>query len=272
MKITEYSKVNAIDDSTVLLIDGNGGTKTILAKDALRAILEVLPQENRRGFFGGKYLGTSVTAAQKAAIKDGSFKGMMIGDYWTINSVNYRIADMDYWWNCGDTSFNQHHLVIVPDSSLYSAAMNDDNITTNGYAGSKMHEENLNDAKTRIKAAFSDMVLSHREYLTNAVTSGYPSGGSWYDSEVDLMNEIMVYGSYVHTPAGNGTRIPTRYTINNSQLALFRLNPKFIKTRYTYWLRDVVSAAHFAYVTGVGNADFSGASNSRGVRPVFAIG
>ena len=135
-----------------------------------------------------------------------------------------------------------------------------------------MYTSGLEQAKTKIKAAFGDMVLTHRDYLTNAVANGRPSGGAWFDSSVELMNEIMVYGTHVYCPANDGSNIPTRYTTANSQLALFALNPKMIKTRETYWLRDVVSSDGFAGVISRGSAFYYGASSSIGVRPVFPIG
>ena len=213
-----------------------------------------------------------MTEAQKAAIQAGTFEDLYIGDYWTIGGVNWVIADMDYWYNTGDTAFTDHHLVIVPAKILYSAVMNDENVTTGGYVGSKMYTEGLNQAKTQIQNAFGDMVKSHREYLVNAVTNGYPSAGAWYDSTVELMNEIMVYGSYVYTPGSTGSISPTRYTTDNTQLSLFRLNPGAIKIQQSYWLRDVVSLADFADTVRQGNASFNAATYSFGVRPVFAIG
>lgn len=212
-----------------------------------------------------------MTAAQKAAIASGTFDDLFIGDYWTIGSIKYRIADMDYWLNCGDTSTTKHHLVMIPDNALYSAVMNDTNTTAGGYVGSKMYTTNLAQAKTTISTAFGDMLLTHREYLTNAVTAGAPSGGAWFDSTVELMNEPMVYGSHFFAPANNGVTVPTRYTINNSQLSIFRLNPTMIKDRETIWLRDVVSAANFAFVGNGGDAHYYNASVSIGVRPDFAI-
>jgi hypothetical protein len=116
------------------------------------------------------------------------------------------------------------------------------------------------------------MLLTHREYLVNAVTNGYPSAGAWFDSTVELMNEIMVYGSYIHTPASDGVKIVTRTTIDKQQLSLFRLNPRAINNRVSIWLRDVVSSSNFAGVNHYGYANYRYASNSFGVRPAFAIG
>ena len=323
MKITDYEKVQTLDSSNMVLIDGNNGTKTILvadfiksliglissqdfisgvnlseltqinaltaddklligtaegnkaigADDALFAMLDAfIPKEQRRMIYRGKNLGAVVTEEQKANIKNGTFKGFFLGDYWTIGSYTWRIVDFDYWYNCGDTAFTTPHLVIMPDKPLYNAQMNETNITTGGYTGSLMYTENLDQAKTLAASAFGDLILTHREYLTNAVTDGHASAGAWFDSTLDLPNEIMMYGCHVYAAMNNGTVIPTNYTIGKTQLALFTVVPKLISNRATFWLRDVVSSARFAHVNGGGSATSNGASGSYGVRPVFAIG
>ena len=226
--------------------------------------------------YRGKYLGDALTTEQKAQISAGTFNDLYIGDYWTIGGVNYRIAAFDYWLNCGDTQCTKHHVVIVPDSCLYKAKMNTTNVTTGAYIGSEMYTTNLEQAKTIINEAFgSANILSHREYLPNATKATsdptYESAGSNYDSTVELMNERMVYGADVfHNTEVNGT-IPINYTIDKSQLPLFALEPSRICNRADWWLRDVVSAAYFAFVDSNGYASFNAASGTYGVRPAFAI-
>jgi len=225
--------------------------------------------------YRGISLGTSVSAAQYAAISAGTFEDMYIGDYWTINSVVWRIAAFNYFYNCGDTAFTSNHVTIVPDSSLASSAMNATNTTAGGYYGSGMRASGsgLATATTIINSAFgSGHVATHRQYLVNAVTNGKPSGASWYDTSVELMSEIMVYGCGIFKPISDGTTIVADHTISKSQLPLFALNPKLIiSSRYHWWLRDVVSAARFAYVDSSGYADYCNASTSLGVRPAFSI-
>lgn len=272
MKITEYPAITELSLDNITLVDGNAGTKKITIGDLILGGLALTSPYNKRSVFRGKNLGTSVSLEQKAAIQDGSFKGLWVGDYWVINGVNWRIADIDYWYNRGDTKFATHHLVIVPDTALSQAAMNASSVTTGGYVSSQMKTTNLATAKSAAQAAFPDMVKTHREYLINAVTSGYPSAGAWADSDVDLMNEIMVYGSYIYTAAGNGTVDVKRYTNSNQQLAMFRLCPEMLISGNGFWLRDVVSAAQFARVDSYGGATSTNAANSFGVRPAFAIG
>lgn len=272
MKITEYQSVTKLSSDNVLLVDGSAGTKKALVTDAILSALGLVSVENHRRIFRGKNLGTSLTAEQKAAIQNGTFEDLWLGDYWIINGVTWRIVDFDYWYGIGSPAFNTHHLVVMPDTALFSAAMNNSSATTGGYINSKMYTENLATAKSAISNAFSGAVLTHKEYLINAVTSGYPSAGVWYDSIVDLPNEPMIYGSYIYCPSSNGVTDVKRYTNSNRQLALFAATSKFLAISSGFWLRDVVSATHFARVDNYGGATATGAANSYGVRPVFAIG
>lgn len=280
-KVTELSAITTPASGNLIPIHDGTGLRAITFANLQSKVNEPVNTKvapllfNNAGahnaIYRGKNLGTSVTAAQYAAISAGTFEDLYIGDYWVINGVNWRIAAFDYYLNCGDTSCTKHHVVIVPDTCLYNHVMNDTNITTGGYVGSKMYTEGLEQAKTTIKAAFSGHVLSHRVYLTNAVADGHPSAGAWCDSEVDLMNEQMVYGGAIFMPIANGSTVYTNYRVEKSQLPLFAHEPSRICNRATWWLRDVVTASHFAYVYAYGYAYSFSAGNSRGVRPAFCI-
>ena len=250
------------------------GTSIKLAADG--TISAAMVVEGNAGahnaIYRGKNLGSTVTAAQYAAIAAGTFDDLFIGDYWVIGGVTYRIAAFDYYYNTGDTACTTHHVTLVPDGNMYTHCMNDTNVTTGGYVGSKMYKEGLNQAKTTIQNAFGAAhILTHRNLLTNAVTEAYASAGSWYDSTVELMTEQNVYGGKVFGNISCGTAFPYSYTVDKSQFPLFAHRPDLIGNRAWYWLRDVVSAAFFANVTGYGYADCSSASYAYGVRPAFSI-
>lgn len=277
--------LTAGDDSLLLIHDGTG-VKTIstanFKKDlkeymeGVNTILAQLTYDNagaHNSIYRGKNLGTTVTEEQWEAISSGTFTDLYIGDYWVIGGVNWRIAAFDYYLNCGDTSFTKHHAVIVPDTCLYNAQMNTTNVTTGAYKGSAMYTANLTQAKSTINSAFgSSHVLSHRIYLSNATSNGRASAGEWTDSTVDLMCEHMVYGSGIFSPVSDGSNVPNNYRVEKGQLPLFALEPSRICNRATWWLRDVITAAHFARVGGNGDAACNGASASLGVRPAFCIG
>lgn len=290
-KVTELTAFTTPTDSCLIPIhDGIGLKKITFANFRAKAVegteAKIAPLLfNNAGahnaIYRGKSLGSTVTTAQYAAIKAGTFDDLYIGDYWTIGGVNYRIAAFDYYLNSGDTNCTTHHVVIVPDTCLYNAQMHNTssgnyengaaNTTAGGYVGSDMYKNNLEQAKTTIKSAFSGHVLKHRIYLTNAVANGRASGGAWRDSEVDLMCEQMVYGSGIFSPVSDGSNVSANHRVEKSQLPLFQHEPSRICNRATWWLRDVITASGFALVHGTGNAAYDNASNSLGVRPAFCI-
>lgn len=290
-KVTELTAFTTPTDSCLIPIhDGTGLKKITFANFRAKAVegteAKIAPLLfNNAGahnaIYRGKSLGSTVTTAQYAAIKAGTFDDLYIGDYWTIGGVNYCIAAFDYYLNSGDTNCTTHHVVIVPDTCLYNAQMHNTssggwesgaaNTTAGGYVGSDLYKSNLEQAKTTIKSAFSGHVLKHRIYLTNAVANGRASGGAWCDSEVDLMCEQMVYGSGIFSPVSDGSNVPANYRVEKSQLPLFQHEPSRICNRNNWWLRDVITASLFAFVPANGNADYYGASSSYGVRPAFCI-
>lgn len=284
-RMADLTALTQVSDSAMLFIhDGNGIKKVsagLLKKDlkdlitAHKVVLDMVTASGagaHNSIYRGKNLGSAVTAAQWAAIKAGTFDDMYIGDYWAIGGVTYRIAAFDYYYRTGDTACSEHHVVLVPDTNMYTHCMNDTNITTGGYVGSKMYTEGLNQAKTTITAAFGTAhILNHRQYLCNAVTNGRQSAGSWYDSTVELMTEQNCYGGKVFGVSNDGSSIPTLYTVDKSQYPLFAFRPDMISNRAWFWLRDVVSAARFAGVNAVGFAYCNAASNAYGVRPAFSI-
>lgn len=290
-KVTELTAFTTPTDSCLIPIhDGTGLKKITFANFRAKAVegteAKIAPLLfNNAGahnaIYRGKSLGSTVTTAQYAAIKAGTFDDLYIGDYWTIGGVNYRIAAFDYYLNSGDTNCTTHHVVIVPDTCLYNAQMHNTssggwesgaaNTTAGGYVGSDMYKSNLEQAKTTIKSAFSGHVLKHRIYLTNAVANGRASVGAWCDSEVDLMCEQMVYGSGIFSPVSDGSNVPANYRVEKSQLPLFQHEPSRICNRNNWWLRDVITAPSFAGVGSDGNAASYNASLSIAVRPAFCI-
>ena len=278
-KFADLEAILSVTGTEQMLIHDGNGVKVITVENlhkGLQADIDSVRNVLADGaaahncIYRGKNLGTSVTAEQYAAISSGKFTDLYIGDYWVIKGVTYRMAAFDYYYNCGDTNFTKHHVVIVPDTSLYKAQMNTSNVTTGGYTGSAMYKSNLAQAKTTIKAAFgSAHVLTKRELLTNAVNGNTPSGWAWFDSDVELMNEVQVYGSVAWgAHDGNGYNVAS----GDGQFPLFMFDRTKLHNREDYWLRDVASATAFSYVYHSGDATANSASYSLGVRPAFCIG
>lgn len=278
-KFADLEAILSVTGTEQMLIHDGNGVKVITVEnlhkglqtdiDSVRNVLADGAAAHNC-IYRGKNLGTSVIAEQYAAISSGKFTDLYIGDYWVIKGVTYRIAAFDYYYNCGDTNFTKHHVVLVPDTSLYKAQMNTSNVTTGGYTGSAMYKSNLAQAKTTIKAAFgSAHVLTKRELLVNAVNGNTPSGWAWFDSDVELMNEVQVYGSVAWgAHDGNGYNVAS----GDGQFPLFMFDRTKLHNREDYWLRDVSSASLFSAVGDGGFATSYAASRSIGVRPAFCIG
>jgi len=245
--------------------------------------------EAHNAMWGGRDITAAFNAGTVSAnIANGTFKDIFPGDYitkqvtisGTAYTVNWVIADCDYWWHKGDQNngMETHHVVIVPQQPIFNANMNNTNTTEGGYAGSRMYTETIPACATGIVNAFgSDHILTFRDHLTRDLnTSAVSSGitvftgapnwnGAWYSQQCNLMSEAMVYdGPHCASSALDNT-MATR------QMSAFRLSEKAINyNRQWWWLRDVVSSAGFARVDGDGCAGALGASGVRGVRP-FAL-
>lgn len=280
-KITDLVKGQPLKSDVIPFVDSaNGETKKALVDDLLKSIIP-----NNAGAHNGIYRGKDITdlfynGTLSQQIAAGTFDDIFIGDY-IIGNVSHRkylVADINYRLNMGDTECTTPHILMVPEKIMGTAKMNDTNITTGAYVGSKMYTEYLAPFKAVIQNDFeTSHIVQHRNLFANAVTNGYESAGGWFDSTIELMNEIMVYGSNIFHNIQNGANLAYNYTMDKQQLSLFRLKPALTVARndagerYWYWLRDVVSASYFALVNHGGYAGYTGASNAYGVRPAFLI-
>ena len=218
-----------------------------------------------------KYLGTTITDAQNTAIKNRTYDDLFIGDYWTINGVNWRIVAIDYYYNVGDTNFVKGNIIVMPDTVLYNAQMNTADTTAGAYYGSLMRTQNLNNARTIAQNAFGSHLANHRIVLANSVDSSGPNSWNWYDSDgVELPSEVQIYGTRVWGSALKGYDVGTQ----KQQFPLLALAPQFVNIRQNYWLQDVSSlsvSSGFARVNSDGGAGSAIASLSLGVRPSVTL-
>ena len=261
----KYNVKMITDDETGATVDAviDGDMRAVTSNAVYKATGRQLPLID---------LGTSYTAELKADISSGKFEKAVVGGYLTINGHVYYFAHPDYWLNTGDAECTTHHMVVVPAGNIGTGKMNDTNITTGGYVGSDFKTGNndnaaLATAKAQIVADFGAAnILTHRELFTKTVTDGKASDWGWYDSDVDLMNEVMVYGCNAWASA------PGYETgIDKCQLKLFQERPDLITTRADWRMRSVVSVAGFTCVSDRGGVSAYGASDAFGIRPVFAI-
>ena len=265
------------------------GLRTFKEQMDAQSILKRWPDgpEAHNAMWGGR----DITAAfnngtVSANIANGTFRDIFPGDYitkqvtisGTAYTVNWVIADCDYWINKGDTAVIVHHVAIVPQAPIFNARMNSANTTEGGYKGSEMFKNIIPACDTGIVSAFgSSHILTFRDAISNSVDTSHVSSGipqftgtpgwwgEWVSVQCNLMSEKMVYGAPICSAGAADNTMATR------QMSAFRLSEKLINyNRQWWWLRDVVSSAYFALVHGHGSAGAYFASAVGGVRP-FAL-
>jgi hypothetical protein len=219
-----------------------------------------------------KYLGTSITDAQNEAIKNRTYDDLFIGDYWTINDVNWRIVAIDYYYNVGDTNnFDKGNIIVMPDTVLYNTQMSNTTDSRDAYGNSLMRTQNLNDARTIAQNTFGSHLANHRIYLASAFekTSGSISASptwQWYNSDgVELPTEAQIYGKNIRSISSFDS---------HQQFPLMVFAPQFVNISQNYWLQDVATLAgsmYFAFVSSAGNDDRDNATSSFGVRPSVTL-
>lgn len=273
--------------------DGSGNITipvTALASSAIRAQwYAAYPDgaEAHNAMWGGRDITAAFDAGTVSAnIANGTFRDIFPGDYitkqvtisGTAYTVNWVVADCDYWINKGDTATTAHHVVIVPQAPIFTANMNATNTTEGGYASSWMYKNVIPACATGIVNAFgASHILTFRDGISNSVDTSHVSSGipqwtgtpgwwgTWVSVQCNLMSEKMVYGAPVCSAGAMDNSMATR------QMSAFRLSERLINyNRQWWWLRDVVSSAGFAGVGGNGNAGTASASAVGGVRP-FAL-
>ncbi len=244
---------------------------------------------SHNGIYRGKDLTSYFDSGEMStAIASGKFTDIYIGDYITKKitiddttyTVKWEVADLDYYYQVGDTACTAHHVVLFPSTTVQvNVKMNDTNDTTGAYVGSKMWTEQMPKYQEAIIAAFGDShVLKHREILSNAMTAtvdsmagagwvGASTNWAWTDVYVNIPNEPMIYGCTAFSSSAFDVGEA------NKQFALMRFD-RFNKGRKWFWLRAVASGARFCGATDGGHADYRDASGSGsygGIRPYFLL-
>lgn len=218
--------------------------------------------------FRGKSLGSEFTADQANAIDDGSFAGLYLGDYWEMpwgegespSLVKFRIAGFDTYFKISSDSFNKHHVVVVPDTTLTTAQMNTTATTEGGYKGSYLKTTVLPPILTALEELFgSNNILERTSLLSINTSSVEPTL-----TRIDTMSLVQILGirySSVLSLLGEMT----------NQLPLFMADSQFTRSDKIYWTQDFGGTSFISVaVNGRVFGDF--ADTSRGVRPYFCLG
>lgn len=237
-----------------------------------------------RNTYRGKNLGSEVTEEQIAHIHDGSFKDLYVGDYWEINGTRYTIADFNY---IDSYDLPNNHLVIVADNSNWISKWNNTRSTQNGYAGSYIKTTTLPNIKQQIVNDLpTGVILGYKAWSSNGYNpTSLLTTRVVADYDVDLMNQMMVFGNTAPIDYRNTTDILDISIILGNlvrKFKIFDLNPEFIYNKSSfsaestntdrYWLNGVSSATSAPNCTRAWSLAHGYVDESHLVRPYFCIG
>lgn len=282
MRLSQYPKTETLAANSYLITDHpSNGTKAVIPKDLMKNLLsftdrdmffdfldEIATITLRRKIFRGKNLGDSITEEQNEAIKDGSFKGMFIGDYWEIGENYFVIYDMDYYrWS----SKVPHHLVLSENKLIGKVVMKD-SVTGVGFANTDIYQSTLSLYDQKIVGIFGDhcfvvpfLISSDIDGTNNYVTSTQNNG-----KVSTLMSEVNLYGfpSYSNLE-NNGAYVQSTL----GQLSYFQLR-NLMDINNVIWLRDYsfYNRGFFCiYQPSLGSSSCASQKSNAYFWPIFTI-
>lgn len=275
----------------------SGFTYTQDSSDLMFDLIDMLPNPaiQHRNHFRGKFLGSRVTADQISSIRNGTFKDIWTGDYWTdYLGTNWRVADINYYWhrsalpttlNNGDPNyFKTNHVLVMPDEILFKLTT-ESNLTqplTNGGVANQPWLREVDSKGTTHASRFAEdsYVIEVPRLLPSAMGSdGFFTNKAILMKKIIVPTEAMITGSNYFAPQQPGDKaVVANHSYEQWQLKLFKLGGmKYISTTKNedYMTSDGFSTSpQFAAYSLHGHI-FSGELSKLlpiNIRPLVALG
>lgn len=217
------------------------------------------------------FLGCSLSKEQITNIRNGSFKDMMIGQFWEFYNVRYRIVSHDQFY--GYNGIDKHHLVVMPET-IYRLCEYDLSDTTTGYVGSNVFKF-INEAyEPYITAVFGeDHILSHSHDLpgmSELIT--VPNVKAWLPNSYNTHGYSYPFQMLYDWQDTDKTQFPAfAYDIELRETTRLGYADKD-----SWWLSTIVPhsedmACMACCITKDGVVCYSPIKSKLGVRPVFLV-
>lgn len=261
MDVNEYiDYFDYLDDAQTDILADVGEVQDSIQNDILPFINLINSVGGRKYTFRGNYIGDTFSSAQKNAILNGTFTDLYLGDYWTINGINYRIVDFNYWTPLFNRSLGDYtnHVVVVPDNILTTQRMDEYSEVPLPYYNSTMRAYLANTVNITLTQAFKNYNRLYYENLRSTL-----SDYNEVTARTEIMSESMLFGQGI-------MRAFKEPSYSNNQFALFRVMPKFIKSNAAYWLRDLGTDCSLG-INEDGLISKYTALEILGVRPCFPV-
>lgn len=286
MKVTEYGKEKVEEGDSFLVYDSDGVSKKLSAKDAYLKLVDMNPDHVavHRSEFRGKYLGNRISEDQIKTIKDGRFKDIWIGDYWTYDDGStWVVADFNYFQKTGEVNRRvpSNHIVILQKETIdknVGHSLSDNSDLTTGITG----EANFNDLQdSSFKAPYDlshgNVLIPEQRLIGNVVLHHLAGNVIAYHGRPVVLHASSIFGGATKFVVRSSTETSKDTGLSGTTemlgiLALFDLaGPEYAFSFNTYWLRNPYHNGYSAVNIG-GYETANGPSSKYFWRPAFIIG
>lgn len=197
-------------------------------------------------------------------------------DYWkvgdtktvAVNGVNYQFQiigfDHDTLTTKDGTRTKAGITFQMVDCLNTTYSMNGSNTNSGGWNGSTMRTSTMATLLNQLPAALKNVLKSVNKL--SGTGGGSTSGTQTTHDKLFLLSEVEIFGTTTYSVPGEGTQY-AYYKAGNSKVKKVNGSANY------WWGRSPFSGNtnNFCYVNYGGNADYYGASNSRGVSFGFCV-
>lgn len=260
-----------------LLGQADGKNKAVAISDYFDILDPFVDVAFRRTHFRGKNLGSVYTEEQKAAVRDGSFRGFFVGDYWEIGDKKYRIVDFDFYVVKNTTyGTNIHHLLIMPDNCFGTIQIHTNNVAKVWYNNTtwRSYDTYINRGAciNIVKADFGESsYFEFKGFGTTAATDdGVPSAHGEISNWGLELPSVINYAGFTRLLINNNSYY--NVGIHDEQYALFKIRPDMMASDQHVWTRDKYGSNQFVIFTSSLLENTWICTNVEGgIRPSFPI-
>lgn len=253
------------NDDFLPLLTSNNLTKKASFGGLKYALFDGVPTMHNT-LWRGNYLGTTATGTHRSAISSGSFTDLWLGDYWTVNGVDYVIVSFNYWK--GVNGITANHVVVMSRTSLGNFQFHTGTLTSE--VSASIYAKAMT-YKSALTTAFGTLLKPPTE-LTSAYASGLPSADTTVYNEVVIPSAPQLFGTLPTASVQNGASHNHSYPSGNRQFQACAINPELIFSAGGVWVQRPWSPGSAPYLNiQRGRVDYGAVTNNSGLRLVTAF-
>lgn len=250
----EIAKLHGYSGTEAQWLESLKGAGEIVTLNDRTNILTYNNAGAHNSIYRGKNLGTAITAAQIAAVRNGTFTDIYPGDYWSLPidgtttayvvgcNVNHRLTQGNV----------KNHVLLWLRNSSWNFSINDTDNVEGGFLNTKMYTEHFPYMLAKINEVIPDeYILPFLEEVSDSINSSnnvahYTAINNNLTNNTGLKIGLPSYTNIMGLPSSN---LSYRIAGNNPDWPLFRLNPSFRMQMIHHWLNESCSVGSWTILS-----------------------